>query len=161
MSTNALSFSDPTLHSSSMSGASTGVLNSGLNLSMGSPAAPTGLQPAGVAVQPAQVPGANTGAAGGAAAGGSFWKQKNGDWNTNNMELALGGAQLLGSLWNAYNQHKIAKEQMSFARSTFDTNLANQKQTYNTALEDRIRARHNTEGRNTGETDAYLNKHSL
>ena len=55
----------------------------------------------------------------------------------------------------------MAKEQMAFAREQWNTNLANQTQTYNTALEDRIRARHNTEGRSSGETNAYLDKHKL
>lgn len=77
------------------------------------------------------------------------------------MGTIIGGVQVLGSLWNSFQQHKMAKEQMSFAREQWDTNLKNQTQTYNTALEDRIRARHHTEGRGSGETDAYLKKHSL
>lgn len=86
-----------------------------------------------------------------------------GSWfsDTNNLKTVIGGVQVLGSLWNSYQQHKMAKQQMSFAREQWDTNLANQTQTYNTALEDRIRARHNTEGRASGETNAYLEKHSL
>lgn len=98
---------------------------------------------------------------GGAQQQGGFWRNGDGSLNTNNMQLVLGGVQMLGNLWNSYQQHKIAKEQLGLARETFETNLANNRQTYNTALEDRIRARHNTEGRGSGETDAYLSEHSL
>ena len=87
---------------------------------------------------------------------GPGWFGEGGKLNT-----IIGGVQVLGSLWNSYQQHKMAKEQMAFAREQWDTNLANQTQTYNTALEDRIRARHHTEGRGSSETDAYLAEHSL
>ena len=88
--------------------------------------------------------------------GGTNWFGKDGRLGT-----IIGGVEVLGSLWNSYQQHKMAREQMNFAREQWDTNLANQTQTYNTALEDRIRARHNTEGRSAAETTAYLDKHSL
>jgi len=75
--------------------------------------------------------------------------------------MILGGVQVLGNLWNSYQANKMAKEQMKFAREQWDTNLANQTQTYNTALEDRIRSRHNTEGRDSSETESYLSEHRL
>lgn len=87
--------------------------------------------------------------------GSGFWSKEGG------AGLAISGIQTLGSLWNSYQSHKMAKEQMKFAREQFDTNIGMQKQTYNTALEDRIRARHHTEGKGSGQTDAYLNKHKL
>lgn len=87
--------------------------------------------------------------------GSGFWSKNGG------AGLILGGVQVLGNLWNSYQSHKLAKEQMAFAREQWSTNLANQTQTYNTALEDRIRARHNTEGRDARETDAYIEEHSL
>ena len=93
--------------------------------------------------------------------GGGFFRNAKGGFNTDNIGLALGGIQTLGSLWNSYQQNKIAKEQLSLARKTFQTNLENNTQTYNTALEDRIRARHNTEGRSSQETDAYLSENRL
>ena len=87
---------------------------------------------------------------------GPGWFGEHGKLNT-----IIGGVQTLGSLWNSYQQHKMAKEQMAFAREQWDTNLANQTQTYNTALEDRIRSRHFAEGKDSGQTDAYLKEHSL
>lgn len=79
----------------------------------------------------------------------------------NNAGTVLSGVQALGSLWNSYQANKLAKEQIGLQREAFQTNLANQKKTYNTALEDRIRSRYNTEGRSSGEADAYVNQHKL
>lgn len=73
----------------------------------------------------------------------------------------LAGVQTLGNLWNSYQNHKMAKKQFNFAREQWDTNLANQTQAYNTALEDRIRARHAYEERPESDTQAYLDEHSL
>lgn len=82
-------------------------------------------------------------------------------FNTNTVGMVMGGLQALGSLWNSYNQQKMAKEQFRFQKQAWQTNLANQTKTYNTALEDRIRARHFTEGKSSADTDSYLNQHRL
>lgn len=87
--------------------------------------------------------------------GPGFWSKDGG------AGMILGGLQTIGNLWNAYQQQKLAKDAFAFQKKAFETNLKNSTQTYNTALEDRIRARHNTEGRSSGETDAYLDKHRL
>lgn len=76
-------------------------------------------------------------------------------------QFALGAIQTLGSLWNSFQQNKMAKESMAFQKEAFATNLANQEQSYNTALEDRINARYVTEGKSQAEADAYIQKNSL
>lgn len=76
-------------------------------------------------------------------------------------QFALGTIQTLGSLWNSFQQNKMAKETMKFQKEAFATNLANQEQSYNTALEDRINARYVTEGKSQAEADAYVQEHSL
>lgn len=76
-------------------------------------------------------------------------------------QFALGAIQTLGSLWNSFQQNKLAKEAMKFQKEAFATNLANQEQSYNTALEDRINARYVTEGKSQAEADAYIQKNSL
>ncbi len=91
----------------------------------------------------------------------TFMKDQYGNFNSENLGLALGGIQMLGNLWNSYQQQKVAKEQLGLAKRTFETNLANNRQTYNTALEDRIRSRHYTEGKSSAETDAYLSENRL
>jgi len=125
--------------------------------------APIGTQPVGGAVSGVDVSatsGVNPVGGAGQQQGG-FFRNGDGSFNTGNLQLVMGGIQTLGSLWNSYQQHKIAKEQLGLARETFQTNLENNRQTYNTALEDRIRARHNTEGRAASETDAYLDENRL
>ncbi len=153
MNTPSLSFgglNDATTNGTSLSSSGIGAMN----VSMGQPAqAPTGpTNLAGVGITDT-----STVLNGGAQTGGNnnFWSSSGG------AGMILGGVQVLGNLWSTYQQHKMAKEKMSFAREQWDTNLANQTQTYNTALEDRIRSRHAYSGADEGETDAYLEKHSL
>lgn len=86
---------------------------------------------------------------------GDFWSQDGG------AGLLLGGVQVLGNLWNSYQAQKLAKQQLSFAREQWDTNLANQTQTYNTALEDRIRGRYATGTRTEDQLQGEIDKHSL
>lgn len=69
--------------------------------------------------------------------------------------IALGGLKTLGSIWNSFQQNKLAKKSLKFQKKAFQTNLANSTKVYNTALEDRIRARFATEGR-SGEADAKI-----
>ena len=76
-------------------------------------------------------------------------------------QFALGAIQTLGSLWNSFQQNKLAKESMKFQKEAFATNLANQEQSYNTALEDRINARYVTEGKSQAEADSYIEKNRL
>lgn len=144
---------DATVNGSQMSAMGTGALD----YSLGSPAmAPVSGSPMpGVTVQSPTTPGVTGGVGPQQGSGPGFWSKDGG------AGLILGGVQVLGNLWSSYQAHKMAKEQMAFAREQWDTNLANQTQTYNTALEDRIRSRHFTEGKGSGETDAYLAEHSL
>lgn len=127
------------------------------NYSMGSPVTPsvsTAFNPNVTVASPnAGVNQAATGAQTGQGPG--FWSKEGG------AGLVLGGIQVLGNLWSSYQAHKMAKEQIAFAREQWNTNLTNQTQTYNTALEDRIRSRHHTEGRGSEETNTYLEEHSL
>ena len=105
----------------------------------------------GTGVMP-QVGGVNTT---GAYSGGGFMDQIGG-WSG-----ISSGIQTLGNLYMAYQQNKLAKESLKFQKDSYKTNLANQSQTYNTALEDRIRSRYNTEGKSSSEADQYLEKNSL
>lgn len=75
--------------------------------------------------------------------------------------IALGGIQSLGSLWNSFQQQKLAKKQFNFQKNAFETNLANQTQVYNTALEDRIRARFATEGKTEAAATTKIEENKL
>lgn len=100
--------------------------------------------------------GASVNVAGAGAAGSNpgFFQEGGG------AGLALGAIQTLGSLWNSFQQQKMAKKTFALQEESYRTNLANQTKTYNTALEDRIRARYATEGR-SGEADSYIADNSL
>lgn len=91
----------------------------------------------------------------GAQQGSGFWSKDGG------AGLILGGVQVLGNLWSSFQAHKMAKEQMAFAREQWDTNLENQTQTYNTSLEDRIRGRYAKGTRSEGQLQGEIDKHSL
>lgn len=94
--------------------------------------------------------------------GGTGAQQGSGFWSPNGgAGLVLGGIQVLGNLWSSFQAHKMAKEQMAFAREQWDTNLANQTQTYNTALEDRIRGRYATGTRSEEQLQGEIDQHSL
>lgn len=78
-------------------------------------------------------------------------------------QFALGAIQTLGSLWNSFQQNKMARQSFDFQKKAYETNLANQTQSYNTELTDRIQARYATEGRPNAAADAaaYVEKNKL
>lgn len=92
---------------------------------------------------------------GGATTGKTGFFQEGGG-----ASLALGAIQTLGSLWNSFQQNKLAKKSFALQERAFETNLKNQTQTYNTALEDRINARYATEGRSS-EAAGYIERNKL
>lgn len=107
----------------------------------------------GAAYTPVVVPGGQT-------TQGGFFKNQDGTFNGGNAQLALGAVQTLGSLWNSFQQNKLAKKSLELQTRAFETNLANETQSYNTSLEDRIRARYHSEGR-SDQADGYIAEHSL
>lgn len=140
---------DAATNGSNMSAQSQGIVNVGTSPTLGV----GGRELTAGTVPTPDVPGA--GGAVGAQQGTGWWGE-HGKANT-----LIGGVQVLGSLWNSFQSHKMAKEQMKFAREQWDTNLGMQTQTYNTALKDRVQAQHFTEGKSQAETDAYVQENSL
>lgn len=78
-----------------------------------------------------------------------------------NLQLGLGALQTVGGLWQAYSANKLAKESIGLQKRAYEENSANQKQSYNTALEDRIRSRYATEGKSDSQADSYIEKNRL
>lgn len=100
---------------------------------------------------------------GGAGAGGMFGTGNNSGigWNTDTLKVGLGGIQTLGNLWNAWQDQNLAKEQFEFQKGVTNTNMASQLKSYNTSLEDRIRARGFTEGQSQNQMDDYTSRNRL
>ena len=73
--------------------------------------APIGTQPVGGAVQGVDVT-ATSGVNPVGQNQGNFFRNGDGSFHTGDLQLVLGWIQTLGSLWNSYQQHKIAKEQL-------------------------------------------------
>lgn len=72
------------------------------------------------------------------------------------IKTGIGSIESIGKLWNAFQMSKLAKDQFNFTRDITNTNLANQIQSYNTALEDRARSRAVAEGQTDAQRDAYI-----
>ena len=77
-------------------------------------------------------------------------------FNLGTGQLVLGSIGTLGNLWAAFQAQNLAKEQFEFQKGVTNTNLANQIQSYNTSLIDRINARSFMQGDSQETTDAYI-----
>lgn len=92
---------------------------------------------------------------------GKTFMHEGGGANIQAMGTALQGVGALGSLWSAFQQNRLAKDAFKFQRDTHNTNMRSQVQSYNTSLEDRVRARYSQEGRSAEAADAYIEKNRL
>ena len=78
-----------------------------------------------------------------------------------NLGTAIQGFGTLAQAYIGFKQLKAAKDQLNFQKGAFAQNMTNQTQSYNTALEDKIRGRtSNYEGKEN-DVSSYLAKHSL
>ena len=125
----------------------------GMIMPMMPQAQPMSIQPLAQSTAMAQ-PGTIPGITPGVAQGGI-------GFNLPTANLALGGIQTIGNLWNAWEQRKLAQEQFKFQKGVTETNLKNQIASYNTTLEDRSRSRAHTEGQDQATADAYVSKNRL
>lgn len=82
-------------------------------------------------------------------------------FNLGTGQLVLGSIGTLGNLWAAFQAQKLAKEQFEFQKGVMNTNLANQIQSYNTSLSDRIVARGYMQGDSQETVDKYIADNSL
>ena len=81
--------------------------------------------------------------------------------NIGTGQLVLGGLGSIGNLWSSWQAQKLAKEQFNYQKGITDTNLANQIQSYNTALTDRITSRGFTQGDSQSTIDQYIEENSM
>lgn len=81
--------------------------------------------------------------------------------NLGTANLVFGGIGTIGNLWMAYQAQKLAKEQFAFQKDMMNANFANQLQSYNTALTDKINSRTAQEGGDTADAQAYIDNNKL
>jgi len=81
--------------------------------------------------------------------------------NLPTLQLGLSGLGALNSIFQGRQANRLARDQLNFARDVTNTNLNNQIQSYNTALEDRARTRGVVEGRSPDYTDEYIERNRL
>lgn len=91
--------------------------------------------------------------------GEGMWQR--GGVNLEGLGSIMGGIGSLAQIYSSLKAIGVAEDNLDFQRDAFGKNLSNQRQSYNTALEDRTRARMHTEGKTSADVDAYLAKHSL
>lgn len=82
-------------------------------------------------------------------------------WNANTLNFGMQGLMGLGNLWGAWQSNKLARDQLNFTKDFANRNLLNQTRAYNTALEDRARARAAVEGQTTAQQQAYIDRNRL
>lgn len=71
------------------------------------------------------------------------------------------GIGSLGSMFAAFKGLNLAKDQFQFQKESYQTNLANQTQAYNTELSDKATARYQAAGMPNADAEAYIAKHRL
>ena len=69
---------------------------------------------------------------------------------------ALKGVTSVGSMIAAFQQNKLAKEQLQYAKDVFQTNLTNQLASYNTGITDRAYARSAQNNSGDAAAESYI-----
>ena len=104
---------------------------------------------------------------GGVGGGAPAWKSNILDYfgmSQGDAQVIGGAAQGIGAafgIYNAFQQQKMAKQQFAFQKEAYYTNLRNQKQSYNTQLQDRINGRHSSAERTQEQKQADYEKYKL
>lgn len=85
------------------------------------------------------------------------------EFNIPTGKLLFNGLGTLGQLWTGFQGAKLAKKSFEHTRDITNANLNNQISSYNTALEDRARARFVGEGRgeNSAQEREYVARNRL
>ena len=81
--------------------------------------------------------------------------------NIPTLQLGLGLLSSLGGIYGATQANSLARDQFKFGREVTNTNLTNQIQSYNTALEDRARTRAVQENRSEQSAQDYIDRNRL
>lgn len=98
---------------------------------------------------------------GGADKGGDLGAGTKIGMNIGTGQMAIQGLATLGNLYSSLQSSKLAKEQFKFSKDFANKNLANQTQSYNTALSDRLTSRGVATGQSSAEVQAAIDKNRL
>ena len=71
------------------------------------------------------------------------------------------GIGSIGQIYTALQGLKLAKEQFAFSKDAYNTNMANQTKSYNTALTDRANARAVMQNQDQASAQAYIDQNRL
>ena len=94
-------------------------------------------------------------------AGGGFFRDANGNFSMGNLGTAFDILKSIAGIYGAYKYYSLAKDQFNLQKTAFETNLKNSTKSYNTALEDRTRARAAYHGWSEDKINDTVNKHKL
>ncbi|WVK89989.1 hypothetical protein [Burkholderia phage vB_BpP_HN02] len=81
--------------------------------------------------------------------------------NMPTLQLGLGAIGSLANLWGGFQAQKLARDQFDFTKGITNTNLNNSIKSYNTALEDRARARGAAEGQTADQIASYVDRNRI
>lgn len=81
--------------------------------------------------------------------------------NLDTLKLGLSGISSIGNLYAALQANSLAKKQFDFTKAYANANMANQVQSYNTTLADRLNSRAKVEGTSSEDAAAEIAKNSL
>ena len=100
-----------------------------------------------------------------APAQGGFWGNTfgngEGGLDLDKLGTAFDGLKSVFGIWGGMKQLGMAKDAYEFEKKSYQENVANQKKTYNSTLEDRQRARAAFAGEDEKSVDDYVKKHRL
>lgn len=91
----------------------------------------------------------------------STFMDKDGGLNMGNLGSMFDGLKSVFGIWGGLQQLGMAKDAFNFEKEAYIENRDNQKQSYNSTLEDRQRARAAFAGESDAETQRYIDKHKL
>lgn len=81
--------------------------------------------------------------------------------NIGTAQLGLQGLNSLSGIWSGMKANKLGEQSFKLNKQMANTNLNNQLKSYNTALEDKGRARAQFEGQDAATAQAYIDKNRL
>lgn len=81
--------------------------------------------------------------------------------NLPTAQLGIGALQTGFGLYTGLQALGLANKQYKLSREMANANLNNSISSYNTSLEDRVRARYGVEGKSQEQADSYIGSHKL